>query len=76
MKNSRFKPEENKALRELKDNLSGFLGDSILGLKLFGWRARGDYDDESDIDIALSLQSRFRGTEQGIEAAGGFIDVI
>ncbi len=60
MNNNEFKSEENKALRDLKDDLSSFLGDSVVSLKLFGSRARGDYDAESDIDIAIIVRGLSR----------------
>ena len=60
MKKNEFKPEENKALIELKDDLRGLLGHSLVRLSLFGSRARGDYDDESDIDIAIIVRGLSR----------------
>ena len=55
-----LKPEENRALMELKDILAYLLGDSLVSLKLFGSRARGDYDEESDIDIAIIIRGLSR----------------
>lgn len=45
--------EEKQVLLELKETLKGMLGDSLKGLFLYGSRARGDYDEDSDIDIAI-----------------------
>jgi predicted nucleotidyltransferase len=42
----------DEALKELKRNLEEFTGNRVR-LILFGSRARGDYDSESDIDIAI-----------------------
>ena len=58
--------EENRALMELKDDLGGFLGDSLVSLILFGSRARGDYDNESDIDIAIIVQDLSRKVKNQI----------
>ena len=52
--------EENTALMELKEDLRDSLGDSLIGLILFGSRATGDYDNESDIDIAIIVQGLSR----------------
>ena len=52
--------EGNRALMELKEDLRDSLGDSLVGLILFGSRARGDYDNESDIDIAIIVQGLSR----------------
>jgi hypothetical protein len=49
-------PDENKALAELKYELTSLLGNNLISLVLFGSRARGDYDDDSDIDIAVILK--------------------
>lgn len=40
-------------LRELKRSLGSFLGDQLVSMVLFGSMARGDYHDESDIDVAV-----------------------
>ena len=55
-----LKIEEDKALAELKDNLNSAFGDRIISLKLFGSRARGDYDRDSDIDIAVIVRGLTR----------------
>ena len=52
--------EENKALKELKDELRTLLGDSLVSLVVFGSRAKGDYDSDSDIDIAIIVEDLSR----------------
>ena len=47
-------------LAELKDSLNNFLGDRLVRLVVFGSRARGDYDAESDIDVALIIRGLTR----------------
>jgi len=47
---------EEKALKELRESLKEILGDHILRMMLFGSRARGDYGDDSDIDIAIIVR--------------------
>ena len=47
-------------LAELKDSLNNFLGDRLVRLVVFGSRARGDYDAESDIDVAIIIRGLTR----------------
>ena len=54
-----FSRDESSALKELKDSLKDFLGDRIK-LILYGSRARGNYDHESDIDIAVIVKDLTR----------------
>ncbi len=51
---------EEKILIELKNTLKEFLGDRMTKLILYGSRARGDYDDESDIDVAIIVKGLTR----------------
>ncbi|HEC62507.1 MAG TPA: nucleotidyltransferase domain-containing protein [bacterium] len=44
-------------LIDLKESLELFLGDSLIKLVLFGSRARGDYEEDSDIDVAVIVRS-------------------
>ena len=55
MRKSNFHPEEKAILKDLKDSMKGFLGNRVR-LILYGSRARGDYDDGSDIDIAIIVR--------------------
>jgi predicted nucleotidyltransferase len=51
-------------LRELKRSLESFLGDQLVSMVLFGSMARGDYHDESDMDVAVivhGLSWRLKG---------------
>ncbi len=66
MTNNDFRLKENKMLMELKDSLKRLLGDRIVGLILFGSRARGDYDNESDIDIAIIVHGLSRALKNQI----------
>lgn len=65
MKYPIFSTEEDAALWELKDSLKDFLGDRIR-LILFGSKARGDYDNESDIDIAVIVKDLSRARKNQI----------
>ena len=50
----------SETLRELKESLETFLGDRLLRMILFGSMARGDYTDESDIDVAIIIRGLTR----------------
>ena len=60
MSDNVFRFEESRAVLELKDALTISLGDNLVRLVLFGSRARGDYDNESDIDIAIIVRGLSR----------------
>lgn len=49
-----------KELKELKEILQGLLGDRMLRITLFGSRARGDYSNDSDIDVAIIVRGLTR----------------
>ena len=42
-------------LRKCKEALQALYGERFAGLVLYGSMARGDYDDESDIDLLVLL---------------------
>jgi predicted nucleotidyltransferase len=52
--------KEIEALKKLKSSLKGFLGDRLVKFVLYGSRAKGDYDQESDIDIAIVVKGLSR----------------
>ena len=47
-------------LQELKRSLESFLGDQLINMVLFGSMARGDYHDESDVDVAIIVRGLTR----------------
>lgn len=47
-------------LRELKGSLKELMGDNLVKMILYGSRARGDYDNESDTDIAIIVRELSR----------------
>jgi len=49
-----------ETLRELKESLEAFLGDRLLRMVLFGSQARGDYNERSDMDVAIIIRGLTR----------------
>ncbi|MDI6759778.1 MAG: nucleotidyltransferase domain-containing protein [Candidatus Brocadiaceae bacterium] len=60
------KTEEKIILKELKDNLIKITGNFMPRVILFGSRARGDYDEESDIDVAIVVRGLTREVKDQI----------
>jgi len=45
--------DEKKAVAEIRERVNGLVGSRLKGLYVFGSKARGDYDAESDVDLAI-----------------------
>jgi len=45
---------------ELRESLKELLGDQLIRFVLYGSRARGDHDEESDIDLAIIVRGLTR----------------
>lgn len=54
-KRSLDKEKLNNIYMEVVKNIKEIFGDDLIGVILYGSYARGDYNDESDIDIALLI---------------------
>jgi predicted nucleotidyltransferase len=52
--------ETDNVLKELKDGVKSQLGDRLVKIVVFGSRARGDFDAESDTDIAIIVRDLSR----------------
>jgi predicted nucleotidyltransferase len=53
-------------LVDLKKRIEEIAGDSLIKMVLYGSRARGDYDDESDTDIAIIVRGLTRELKHDI----------
>ena len=62
--------EEKAALGEIKQRVQSLVGQRLRGIVLFGSKARGDFDPESDLDIAILVDGLDQETKRKI------IDVV
>ena len=58
--------QREKQLEELKKSLENLLAPQALKMILFGSRARGDYLDESDVDVAILVRGLTREVKNQI----------
>lgn len=58
--------EERVALAELKSALEELLGGRLERFVLYGSRARGDYDPESDVDVAIIIRGLTRDLKKQV----------
>ena len=61
-----LKPNELEALRKLKETLARDF--RLVELRLFGSKARGDSDRESDIDVLIVLENLDREIRKKVSA--------
>jgi len=57
---SPMEKQREKQLEELKRSVENLLGPHAFRMSLFGSRARGDYIDESDVDVAILVRGLTR----------------
>ena len=58
--------EEKAALGEIKQRVQSLVGQRLRGIVLFGSKARGDFDPESDLDIAILVDGLDQETKRRI----------
>jgi len=67
--------ELDVVLRELRRGMEEIYGDRLERLVLFGSRARGDADPDSDIDVLVVLKGEVDPNEEIFRAGGVAADV-
>lgn len=55
--NGKLAEKEQNAISLFVSRLKGLLVEKLLEVRLFGSKARGDFDEESDIDILVVIDS-------------------
>lgn len=55
---ARLTPDERAGLAAFVDRLHQRYGDDLLRVRLFGSKARGDYHDESDLDLLVVVRMK------------------
>ncbi len=58
--------DEKRAVAEIRERVIGLAGSRLKGLYVFGSKARGDYDSESDVDLAILVDGLDRETKRKI----------
>jgi predicted nucleotidyltransferase len=58
--------ERNQELEDLKEKLVHLLGPEAFKMILFGSRARGDYSESSDVDVAILVRELTREMKRRI----------
>jgi predicted nucleotidyltransferase len=74
----RLQPNERRALAALVERLRDRFGADLLRVVLFGSKARGDYDDESDMDVLVVAripENKFYSDRSEIINLAGDIDL-
>ncbi|MBU2599097.1 UDP-2,4-diacetamido-2,4,6-trideoxy-beta-L-altropyranose hydrolase [bacterium] len=66
----RFNSKEKKVIRVFAERIKNNIGDNITSLGLFGSKARGDFQEDSDIDILIVLK------EKSLESKKRIFDIM
>ena len=67
--------ELRELLRELKAGLAAIYGSQLRAVYLYGSFARGDYDEESDIDVLVVLED-FSGYGAEVDRTSALVSAL
>ena len=58
MENKYLTQTENEAVKIFSERIKDLLNDNLVSIRLFGSKVRGDFSDDSDIDILIVLKEK------------------
>ena len=70
-----WEPDEREWLTEFRDALQTNYRDATMRVVLFGSRARGDWNEESDIDVLVIVRNEASETKKEIQELGASLSV-
>lgn len=66
MKQLNIPQKEIQAIYEFKNQLKNILGKNLISIQLFGSKARGNWKEDSDIDILVLIKKKNKPLEETI----------
>ena len=66
----RWHPDDRKWLREFRNNMQARYANTVSRIVLFGSRARGDWNEDSDIDVLVIVENQAAGLKEQIRRIG------
>ena len=70
-----WEPDEREWLKDFRDALQTRYADAITRAVLFGSRARGDWNEDSDIDVLVIVRNEASSMKKEIQELGASLSV-
>ena len=70
-----WEPDEREWLKDFRDALQTRYADAITRAVLFGSRARGDWNEDSDIDVLVIVRNEVSSMKKEIQELGASLSV-
>ena len=70
-----WEPDEREWLKDFRDALQTRYADAITRAVLFGSRARGDWNEDSDIDVLMIVRNEVSSMKKEIQELGASLSV-
>jgi predicted nucleotidyltransferase len=64
-----------QALKELRDYLEKIYGERLRGIYLYGSYARGDFHQDSDVDVLIALEGEVKPGQEIDRISDGVADI-